>query len=59
MRHLESSFPSAIAFTLFTGEEAAVARALYDGLGYTLARKEDMGPYVLVWLEKPGPAARE
>jgi len=59
MRRLEASFPRAELFTLFTGEEAGAARTLYGGLGYELARRQDMGPYVLVWLEKRGPAARQ
>lgn len=58
MAALEQAYPHAVSFTLFTGAEAAEPLALYAKLGYGLSRRENVGPYVLVWLEKPGPIGR-
>lgn len=57
MTALESSFPDAKRFELFTGAEARAPLALYEQLGYHVFRSGDPRYPFLVWLEKPGPAA--
>lgn len=53
MEALESSFPQAGRFELFTGAGAAVPLALYEGRGYRVFKEETAeGPVRLVWLEK-------
>lgn len=54
---LESSFPDAKRFELFTGIDASGTRALYAARGYEEFRFERLSGVGLVWLEKPGPAA--
>jgi len=58
MDALECSFPQADRFSLFTGAEAVEPLSLYRSRGYAHTRTEAVGPVELVWLEKPGPAAR-
>lgn len=53
MRAAEASFPAPRRFELHTGEEMADARALYEGLGYSVFKSETVPPGVgLVWYEK-------
>jgi ribosomal protein S18 acetylase RimI-like enzyme len=50
---VEDAFPSADRFELFTGSDAVGPLRLYDSLGYTVMRNEDVVTDVpLVWLEK-------
>jgi len=58
MDALECSFPHAERFSLFTGADATEPLALYRARGYAFTRSETVGPVELVWLEKPGPAAK-
>ena len=58
MERLEAGYPRAQSFVLFTGADAFEPLALYKKLGYTVSRSEDVGPVVLVWLQKPGPASK-
>ena len=57
MELLESSYPEAVRFELFTGSEADVPLALYARRGYRVYRREQAAGVLLVWLEKPGPSA--
>lgn len=57
MEALESSFPDARRFELFTGAGAAVPLALYQGRGYRVFKEEAEGPVRLVWLEKDASGA--
>lgn len=58
MEALESSFPDARRFELFTGAGATVPLALYTGRGYRLFREEEVeGTMRLVWLEKNSPGS--
>ncbi len=59
MNRLEATFPEAVSFQLFTGEQATDSLALYEKLGYTVSHNEDVGPVVLVWLAKPGSASKQ
>jgi ribosomal protein S18 acetylase RimI-like enzyme len=53
---LEDAFPRATRFELFTGSDALGPLRLYDSLGYTVMRNEDVVTNVpLVWLEKCRP----
>lgn len=52
MRSLEADHPDAARFELFTGAEAHAPLQLYAKLGYRETKREDIGPVVLVWLEK-------
>lgn len=55
MRALEAAHPDAGTFDLFTGAEAVGPIALYEGLGYQTYATEQMGPWTLVRMAKPGP----
>ena len=57
MELLEASYPEAERFELFTGAEADIPLALYGKRGYREYRREQTPGVLLVWLEKPGPAA--
>lgn len=58
MRAVESAFPQAERYVLFTGAAAVGPLHLYDKLGYTATRSEVYeGRFELVWLEKPGNGA--
>ena len=48
----EQSFPEAVRFTLFTGEDAIAPLMLYARLRYTPVRTETLHGVRLVWLEK-------
>jgi GNAT superfamily N-acetyltransferase len=53
MRHIESAFPQARAFELFTGSRSEGNLRLYERLGYSRSREEALSPAVsLVYLEK-------
>jgi GNAT superfamily N-acetyltransferase len=52
METLESSFPDAERFELFTGAAATVPLALYRRRGYRVFREGAEGAAHLVWLEK-------
>ena len=53
MAVLEQAYPDTQCFELFTGTDTAPAIALYESLGYTRTREEDVQPGVrLVYLEK-------
>jgi len=53
MRHIESQFPGARAFELFTGSRSEGNLRLYERLGYQRAREKVLSPSVtLVFLEK-------
>ncbi len=52
MDALESSYPGAARFVLFTGKDASAPLALYSGRGDRLNREDREGPVPLVWLEK-------
>ncbi len=55
MQSIESLFPEAAKFELFTGSESEGNIRLYARLGYTVSRTERLSPKVsLVFLEKPG-----
>lgn len=49
---LESSYPEAQRFELFTGANATGPLALYRSRGYAEIRRETMPGVELVWLEK-------
>jgi GNAT superfamily N-acetyltransferase len=56
MSTLETRFPDAERFELFTGSEAAGPLHLYESLGYRVMRDEEvMSGVTLVWLEKCRP----
>ncbi|MCM0754752.1 GNAT family N-acetyltransferase [Desulfovibrio aminophilus] len=56
---VEERFPTAVRFSLFTGARSAGNLRLYQRLGYRPVREEAVSPaLILVFLEKPGPAAR-
>jgi GNAT superfamily N-acetyltransferase len=57
MRALESAYPDARRFELFTGSEAADALALYARLGYAVFRLEEIDDWTRVWLAKDVSAA--
>lgn len=52
MDALESSYPEATRFELFTGAQASAPMALYLKRGYAESRRENLGYVELVWLEK-------
>jgi len=53
MRHIESLFPGARVFELFTGSRSQGNLRLYERLGYKRAREKVMSPSVtLIFLEK-------
>ena len=55
MDAIESAFPAAARFELFTGDKSEGNIRLYTRLGYRVFRKEQLSSYVtLVFLEKPG-----
>jgi GNAT superfamily N-acetyltransferase len=49
---LESSYPAARAFRLFTGAEASAPLNLYAALGYRETERDESHGVSLVWLEK-------
>lgn len=54
MRRIESQFPQARAFELFTGSRSEGNLRLYERLGYRRSREKVISPAVtLVFLEKP------
>lgn len=57
MDALESSYPTASRFELFTGAEASAPLALYAKRGYVESRREHLGYVELVWLHKPAEPA--
>ncbi len=53
MRAVESEFPSAKRFELFTGSKSTGNIRLYERLGYTIFRRKQLTPLVeLVFMEK-------
>jgi ribosomal protein S18 acetylase RimI-like enzyme len=53
MRRIESEFPQARAFELFTGNRSEGNLRLYERLGYRRSREKVLSPAVtLVFLEK-------
>ncbi|MBA4370515.1 MAG: GNAT family N-acetyltransferase [Coriobacteriaceae bacterium] len=57
MEALESAFPDAARFELFTGAEAERPLRLYARLGYRIYDRRQVAPGLeLVWLEKCRPA---
>jgi hypothetical protein len=56
MDAIESAFPAAARFELFTGDRSEGNLRLYTGRGYRVFRQQRSSPkVVLVFLEKPGP----
>ena len=55
MDRLESAYPSARAFALFTGVDAEAPLNLYLRRGYLETHREETDAVELVWLSKPGP----
>jgi len=54
LRDVESRFPEAEAFELFTGARSAKNLHLYRKLGYSVVRQQDASPTLtLVFLRKP------
>lgn len=58
MTGLEAAFPLAERYELFTGAEASVPIHLYERLGYVITGTDSSQGWDLVWLGKPGPAAK-
>ena len=57
---IETRFPAAERFSLFTGARSAGNIGLYQRHGYQVVRSQEMTPEMtLVFLEKPGPAAKD
>lgn len=54
---LESGYPEATRFELFTGADACAPLSLYLKRGYVESRREHLGYVELVWLEKPAEPA--
>lgn len=55
---IEKRFPGAEKFALFTGGRSEDNIRLYEHHGYGVVRRQEMKPgLMLVFLEKPGPAA--
>ncbi len=53
MYELETYFPTAVRFELFTGKKSVVQLRLYAGLGYRSIREETFSPLItLVFMEK-------
>lgn len=57
MDALESGYPEATRFELFTGADACAPLALYLKRGYVESRREHLGYVELVWLERPAEPA--
>ena len=55
MLTIESSFPEASRFELYTGAEATEPLALYARLGYGIFRREEHAHWRAVWLAKELP----
>ncbi|MEF2230076.1 MAG: GNAT family N-acetyltransferase [Pseudodesulfovibrio sp.] len=54
LREVESRFPDAKAYELFTGARSAKNLHLYRKLGYSVVRRQDVSPSLtLVFLRKP------
>jgi len=60
MQAIESMFPEASKFELFTGNRSEGNIRLYERLGYHSSRSERMSANLsLVFFEKRGPRARQ
>ncbi|OIN98344.1 MAG: hypothetical protein AUJ49_13415 [Desulfovibrionaceae bacterium CG1_02_65_16] len=57
---IEARFPKAERYSLFTGARSEDNVRLYERRGYSVVRRQELTPELtLVFLEKPGPAARQ